>query len=122
MSTQFNTVFERHLDEGFAGFEVSTVVNDSHLYIVFYLGETDFDIVPDLLPAERFLNEHDIHIGELTSRLSETQIIEELSDILANMLDGDTSIFFCDNENIIKQALSFLEFPIEEEQATHHLH
>lgn len=122
MSTQFHTVFERHLAEDFSGFEISTVVNDAHLFIVFYLGETDFDIVPDLLPAERFLSERDIHIGELHAQQSPEQVIEELSDILANMLDGDTAVFFCENEEVITQALTFLEFPLEEEQATHNLH
>lgn len=122
MSNQFNTVFERHLDDDFAGCEVSTIVNDARLFIVFYLGETDFDIVPDLLPAERFLTEQDIHIGELHAQLSPSRIVEELSDILANMLDGDTAVFFCENEEIIKQAMVFLEFPIDEEPAIHPLH
>lgn len=122
MSKQFNTVFERHLDESFTGFEVSTIVNNTHLFIVFCLNDTDFDIVPDLLPAERFLSKRDIHIGELHAQFSSSQLIEELSDILANMLDGDTAIFFCENESIIEQALTFLEFPIKKEQVTHKLH
>lgn len=109
----FETVFSRHLDGEHLGFEVQTQVNGLHLFICFYIGRTDFDIIPIILPQERFNEDAaDIHIGELTAA---THIEEEMESILSNMNDGDTVVLFCQSEAEIKSALAFLNFAVDED-------
>lgn len=107
------STYERHLGDDVEGFEISTLVNGLRLYIGFVLGENNFELLPAMIPAERFQDGSDIHVGEL---LSDTlSIADELESILANMNDNDTVIFFCENEAVIKEALGFLNFPVDDE-------
>lgn len=109
----FISTYERHLGDEVEGFEIITLVNGLRLYIGFLLGDNDFDLLPSIIPAERFQDGSDIHVGEL---LSDTlSVADELESILANMNDSDTVIFFCANESLIKEALLFLNFPVEDE-------
>lgn len=113
MADTFYTNFSRHLEEHHLGFEVQTQVNGLELFICFYLGDTDFDIIPSILPIERFDNESSqIHVGELTAT---TDINDELESILSHMHNNDTAVFFCQSEYEIKTALAFLNFAVDEE-------
>lgn len=111
-NADFHTDFHRHLDGEHLGFEVVTDVNGLRLFICFYLGKTDFDIIPSILPPDRFDNDTNIHIGELTNN---SDITEELESILANMDNGDTVVFFCATQESIQSALAFLNFPVDAE-------
>lgn len=109
----FISTYERHLGDDVEGFEITTQVNGLSLYIGFLLGENNFDILPNIIPAERFQDGSDIHVGELHSLT--ISVTDEVESILANMNEGDTAIFFCENESLIKEALLFLNFPVEDE-------
>ncbi|NOL50323.1 hypothetical protein [Pelistega europaea] len=109
----FKTTFSRHLDDGYLGFEVQTQVNDLQLFVCFYIGHTNFELIPSILPSERFdEGAADIHIGELNTT---TDVQEELESILSNMNNGDTAVFFCNSEQEIKSALDFLNFAVDED-------
>ncbi len=109
----FISTYERHLGDDIEGFEIITQVNGLSLYIGFVLGHNNFDLLPSIIPAERFQDGSDIHVGELRS--DTLSVADELESILANMNDNDTVIFFCENETLIKEALLFLNFPVEDE-------
>ncbi|MDY3330524.1 MAG: hypothetical protein SOX43_01035 [Pelistega sp.] len=109
----FVSTYSRHLGDEVEGFEIITSVNGLNLFIGFLLGENNFDLLPTVIPAERFQDGSDIHVGELHSDI--LSITDELEAILANMNDGDTVIFFCENQDLIKEALLFLNFPVEDE-------
>ena len=87
------------------GLEIQTNVNDLTLFVCFYLSETDFDILPHIIPEERFQTGHHIHVGELNALID---VADEMESILANMDDGDTVVFFCEDENTVVDGLAFI--------------
>lgn len=117
-NSAFISTYERHLGDEIEGFEIKVLVNGLRLYIGFVLGDNNFELLPTIIPTERFQNGSDIHVSELLSNT--LNVANELESILANMNDSDTVIFFCENETLIKEALLFLDFPVEDE-STHTL-
>ncbi|WP_159990857.1 hypothetical protein [Pelistega ratti] len=107
------TSFEREFDHGF---EVKTIVNQMTLYVSFYLGNTDFDCLPAIIPASRFEEGFNVHVGQLNQQTPD--IADEMESILANMDDNDTVVFFCESEAEIAEGLTFLNFS-SNDHATH---
>ncbi|ETD68714.1 hypothetical protein V757_09965 [Pelistega indica] len=87
------------------GLEIKTEVNNLTLFVCFYLSETDFDALPHIIPEERFQTGHNVHVGELNAQID---VADEMESILANMDDGDTVVFFCEDEDNIVDGLTFI--------------
>ncbi|NLY63376.1 MAG: hypothetical protein GX070_00220 [Alcaligenaceae bacterium] len=89
------------------GIEIQCDVENLSLNIYFILGDTDFEEITRFIPASRFEQGNDIHVGSL----NESQDLEdEIESILANMNTEDTVVFFCADENSYHTGLDFLNY------------
>ena len=104
MAELIHSQLARQLDYGV---ELLTEVNDLSLYVCFVWAETDFELLPEIIPSERFDQGQQVHVGELHIGMD---ISDEMESILVNMQDLDTVVFFCDGVQSINEGMAFLNY------------
>lgn len=88
------------------GIEVLCTLEGTQVFLSFIAAETDYELIAEILPEERFEN-GSIHVSEL---LHDTNIDDEIETILSNATEGDTLIFFCESALLIERALASLAY------------
>ncbi len=108
LTSTFNRYLEYVDDESKEniGIEILCNVEGTQVFLGFVAAATDYELIPELLPEERFEN-GSIHVSEL---LQNTDINDEIETILGNATEGDTLIFFCDSTEVIERALESLAY------------
>lgn len=88
------------------GIELLCSFEGAKVFLTLVLAETDYDLIPEILPEERFEN-GSIHVSEL---LEHANINEEIESILSNTNEGDTLIFFCESAEVLDNTLKSLAY------------
>ena len=88
------------------GIEILCSFEGTQVFLSFVAAVTDYELIPELLPEERFEN-GSIHVSEL---LQDTDIDDEIETILSNATEGDTLVFFCESTEVIERALQSLAY------------
>lgn len=104
MSELIHSQLARQLD---FGLELLTEVNDLTLYVCFVWAETDFDLLPEIVPTSRFEQGQQVHVGELRDGMD---IADEMEAILVNMQDLDTVVLFCDGPQSMADGMAFINY------------
>ena len=104
MADLIHSQLARQFDYGVA---LLTEVNNLSLYICFVWAETDFELLPEIVPTDRFDQGQQVHVGELRIDMD---ISDEMESILVNMQDLDTVVFFCDGAQSIADGMAFLNY------------
>lgn len=112
MQDYLSTTFHRHISahQGDTlediGLELRANVEGSQLFLCFVSAATDYELIPQILPEERF-EMGSVHVAEL-HELNDPE--DEISSILDNANDGDTLVFFCASGEILAAALAALAY------------
>ncbi|WP_432784903.1 hypothetical protein AAEX37_01833 [Oligella sp. MSHR50489EDL] len=112
MQDYLTTSFHRHISahSGDAiediGLELICAFEGIQLFMCFVIASTDYDMIPEFLPEERFMT-GSVHVGEL-HELSD--VADEIQTILDNANAGDTLVFFCSSADILADALDALAY------------
>lgn len=104
MTELIHSQLARQLDYGV---ELLTEVNNLSLYVCFVWAETDFELLPEIVPMERFDQGYQVHVGELHVGMD---ISDEMESILVNMQDLDTVVLFCDGVQSMNEGMAFLNY------------
>lgn len=112
MQTYLTSSFNRYLEyvneesSENIGIELLCIFEGIQVFLSFIAAETDYELIPEILPEERFEN-GSVHVSELHQ---ETNIDDEIETILGNATEGDTLIFFCASNTVIERALESLAY------------
>lgn len=88
------------------GVELLCTFEGTQVFLSFISAETDYELIPLILPEERF-ETGAIHVSELHHS---TDIEDEIESILSHANEGDTLIFFCESADVIGRALDALAY------------
>ena len=108
LTSSFNRYLEYFDGETSAhiGIELLCHFEGIQVFLSFVAADTDYELIPEILPEERF-EETSIHVSEL---LQDTDIDDEIETILSNAAEGDTLFFFCESNELIERALESLAY------------
>ncbi|CAM5186232.1 hypothetical protein OURE66S_01185 [Oligella ureolytica] len=108
LSSSFNRYVEYFNGESSdnIGIELLCTFEGTHVFLSFIATDIDYELIPEILPEERFEN-GSVHVSEL---LQETNIDDEIETILSNATEGDTLVFFCESTAVIERALESLAY------------
>lgn len=112
MQDYLTSTFHRHINYSNGaqieeiGLELLCHVEGTQVFLAFINADTDYELIPQILPEERF-ESGSVHVSELTQS---TDINDEIVTILGNASEGDSLIFFCESSTVIEEALSALAY------------
>lgn len=112
MQDYLTSTFHRHINYSNGaqieeiGLELLRHVEGTQVFLAFINADTDYELIPQILPEERF-ESGSVHVSELTQS---TDINDEIVTILDNASEGDSLIFFCESSTVIEEALSALAY------------
>lgn len=88
------------------GLELRCHFEGTQVFISFVVAATDYELIPEILPEERF-EIGSVHVSELHQQ---SDIADEIESILSNADDGDTLIFFCESTEVVAAAFDTLAY------------
>lgn len=102
----------RTIDEGAV---LQLYIDNMPVYAYVVVSEPNIDRVADIVPADRFEADGDIHVIAISHPDDAQALIEDVSD---NMNPEDTVVFLCSDHNTKNQVLTL--FGINAGQLHHH--
>ncbi len=88
---------------------------EGHLFKVYaYISEPDLERVADIVPAEQFEKEGDVHV---TAIASPDEAQRQFEDLAFNMNIGDTLVFLCDDGTCLAAVLQALGQTLDDDEA-----
>lgn len=88
------------------GLELLCTFEGMQVFLSFVVAETDYELIPEMLPEERF-ESGSVHVSELHHH---SDVEDEIETILSNANHGDTLIFFCSSAEVITRSLDTLAY------------
>ena len=106
MSTDPQSTLASSLDQGVV---LNVQIEDLQFKAYVVISEPDINLVADIVPAEQFEQDGDVHVAAISyPDESRTQI----QDVTFNMNLGDAVVFLCANEQTYQRTLEELGQPL----------
>ena len=94
-----------HLDRGLV---LDITLEDLPFRVYVAQREADIEQVPDLVPAEQFQGDGDVHVAAIHDG---DDASEQIQDVLFNLNPGDAIVFLCTGPQAYAEALAELGQP-----------
>ncbi len=96
------------------GIELQCTAEGHPINVYVVISEADLNAVAEVVPAEKFESDAEIHAAAVTSI---EQAYDEVGEVLENMNPGDVAVFLCSDVDTYDAALDVLGYEGERSPA-----